>query len=89
MNNEQHADETIASSSTNSEQQCLQDATSLKTAILQEAYLPPRRSQRDRRNKQEKKLAKDEKYKKELEDKDESGLELVDITAKGKGVLVN
>ena len=84
VNNEQQFDEAIAPSSANSEQ-----PSSPKTATLQEANLPPRRSKRDRRSKQEKRMENDAHFKKKIDDKDESALELVEIAGKGKGVLVS
>jgi hypothetical protein len=90
VNNEQQFDEAITPSSANSEQPCFQEAlSSTKTATLREANSPPRRSKRDRRSKQEKRMENDANYKKKLEDKDESALEIVEIGGKGKGVLVS
>lgn len=42
-----------------------------------------------RRSKQEKRMENDAHFKKKLDDKDESALELVEIAGKGKGVLVS
>ena len=48
-----------------------------------------RKSERDRRSKNEKIIFKEEEVKKHLEDNDETTLNLVDIPGKGRGVVVS